>query len=269
MRRIAIGLALLVLVAATALLSFAWTPDPTPLRLDIPARLTPPGATALLGTDQLGRDTASMVMMGAASSLSIALTAVALGGLAGSATGLFAALRGGAVAGLTMRVMDILFAFPPVLSALLLAFTLGAGPQGAVAAIALFVTPVFARVAHAGAAQVMRSDFVRAARALGAGDRRIAARHVLPNIGGLLAVQASLQFGLAILTEAGLGYLGLGTQPPSPSWGRMLADSQSYLGVAPWLALAPGAAIAVTVLGANILGDGLAERLDPRGKAPR
>ncbi|MCM2503875.1 ABC transporter permease [Aureimonas altamirensis] len=269
MIRVTIGLASLGLVAGMALLSFAWTPDPAPLRLDIAARLTPPGSAALLGTDQLGRDTASMVMMGAASSLSIALAAVALGGLAGSAAGLFAALRGGIAAALTMRIMDILFAFPPVLSALLLAFTLGAGPQGAVAAIALFVTPVFARVAHAGAGQVLRSDFVRAARALGAGDRRIAAHHVLPNIGGLLAVQASLQFGLAILTEAGLGYLGLGTQPPSPSWGRMLADSQSFLGVAPWLALAPGAAIAITVLGANILGDGLAERLDPRGRTPR
>lgn len=269
MNRIAMGAILLGLVAAAALMSLVWTPDPSPLRLDIAARLTPPGATALLGTDQLGRDTASMVMMGAAASLSIALAAVTIGGMAGTAIGLFAALRGGAAGTVTLRVMDILFAFPPVLSALLLAFTLGAGPRGAVAAIALFVTPVFARVAHAGAQQVLRSDFVRAARSLGATDWRIATRHVLPNTGSLLAVQASLQFGLAILTEAGLGYLGLGTQPPSPSWGRMLADSQSFLSIAPWLALAPGAAIAITVLGANILGDGLAERLDPRGRTPR
>lgn len=269
MSRIAIGLGLLGFVVAAALLSLVWTPDPSPLRLDIAARLTPPGPAALLGTDQLGRDTASMVMMGATASLSIAVAAVAAGGIAGTATGLFAALRGGAVSATVMRIMDIVFAFPPVLSALLLAFTLGAGPRGAIVAIALFVTPVFARVAHAGARQVLQSDFVRAARALGAGDRRIAFRHVLPNIGGLLAVQASLQFGLAILTEAGLGYLGLGTQPPMPSWGRMLADAQSWIAAAPWLALAPGAAIAITVLGANILGDGLAERLDPRRRTPR
>ena len=264
MSRLTIGAVLLGLISAAALLSLVWTPATAPLALDIANRLSAPGPGHVFGTDQLGRDTASLVMLGAANALVIAVPAMLIAMLIGSAAGIWSGVRGGSGAALAMRALEILFAFPPVLSAMLLALTLGPGRTSAILAIGLFAAPVFARVSAAEARRIMASEHVLAARALGAGPGRILRAHVLPALGGLIAVQASIQFGLAILTEAGLGYLGLGTPPPSPSWGRMLADSQTYLQSAPWLALAPGMAIAVCVLGAGLLGDGLAARLDPR-----
>ena len=269
-RRLALGLAVTGALVALALLSLAWTPEPA-TRLHIPFKLRPPLAAGLparlglLGTDAFGRDVLSMLMAGAWNSLLVAVPSVALGATAGTALGIAAAGRGGWPDGLAMRACDVVFAVPPILSALLLGTLLGPGRGTAVAAIALFLVPVFARVARGGARRVWTADYVMAARAMGRGGFGIAWRNVLPNIAGLLAVQASIQLGLAILTEAGLSYIGLGAPPPTPSWGRMLADAQTYLGPAPWLAVAPGAAVALAVLGFNMLGDGLRDLLDRRG----
>ncbi|WP_185982928.1 ABC transporter permease [Aureimonas mangrovi] len=263
--RLIAGAAILVIIVALSLLSLVWTPVEAPTRLRIALRLAAPGDGGLLGADQLGRDVLSLLMIAARHSLAIAALSVATGAAMGIAIGLAAAALSGRLAGhAIMRAMDVVFAFPPILSAMMLAALLGTGFVNAVVAIAVFVTPVFARVARAGALRVLARDYVLAARGAGKGPVRIAAEHVLPNISGDLAVQASIQFGLAILTEAGLSFLGLGLAPPAPSWGRMLAESQTFLSAAPWLALAPGLAIAITVTGANLFGDGLRDHLDTR-----
>ena len=269
-RRLAIGLAVTGLLVAVALLSLFWTPEP-PTRLHIPFKLRPPLAPGLpaglglLGTDGFGRDVLSMLMAGAWNSFLVALPSVVLGATAGSALGVAAAGRSGWLEAVAMRACDVVFAVPPILSALLLGLLLGPGRGTAVVAIAVFLVPVFARVARGEARRVWTADYVVAARAMGRSGLGIAWRNVVPNIAGLLAVQASIQFGLAVLTEAGLSYIGLGAPPPTPSWGRMLADAQTYLGPAPWLAIAPGAAVALSVLGFNMLGDGLRDRFDRRG----
>lgn len=257
------GLALSGLVVAAALLSLVWLPyDPT--EIDILHRLARPSSGHWLGTDAFGRDVLSMILAGARVSLGVGFAAVAAGLLAGVWLGLLAALFGGWLDEAVMRLSDVAFAFPAVLSAILIAAVWGPGAFNAVIAIAVFNVPVFARLARGAALSVMARDFVRAARALGLGEGEIALRHVLPNILGLLCVQASVQFALAILAEAGLAYLGLGTQPPSPSWGRMLFDAQSYLHAAPLGAVFPGLAIALAVLGFSRLGEGLRDRFDPR-----
>ena len=263
--KLVLGCALVGLVLLAALLSLAWTPVADPAGMRIAEKLLPPfSAAGLLGTDRLGRDVLSLLMLGAGNSLLIAFASVGFGVVVGTALGLLAASRGGWTERLVLRAADVLFAFPPVLSALMVAASFGGGRVTAVAAIALFTAPVFARVVRAGAVRVLALDFVRAARALGLSGRQIATRHVLPNLAGDLSVQVTIQLGLAILTEAGLSFLGLGPAPPAPSWGRMLADAQTYLATAPWLAIAPGAAIAITVLGFTLLGDALADRFDPR-----
>lgn len=266
MTRLSFGGLLLAFIIALAALSLFWTPVSEPLRLNFAHRLSPPSLNALLGTDQLGRDVASLLMIGAGNSLFVALSATALGAAIGSVAGLYSAARAGMPQALLMRCLDVLFAFPPLLSAMMLALALGFGRLNAILAIALFITPVFARLARASARTALASDYATAARALGASSSQIMMRHVLPNITGILCVQMSIQFGLAIITEAGLGFLGFGAAPPAPSWGRMLAESQTYMLAAPWMALAPGIAIATTVLAANMLGDGLRRKLDPRSR---
>ncbi len=262
-RSLLAGATLTGLVVAIALLSLVWTPAP-PGRLRMADKLKGPLEAGLLGADHLGRDTLSMLMAGAANSLSIAAVAVLLGGGIGVLLGLLAAGLRGWVEWMILRVSDAAFALPPVLSAILLGAVLGPGRTTAIVAIALFLVPVFARVARAAALQVLARDYVLAARMLGLTRFAILRDHVLPNIAGPLVVQVSLQLALAILSEAGLSFLGLGPAPPAPSWGRMLADAQTYLQQAPHLALAPGLAIATCVLGFNLLGDGLAAALDPR-----
>jgi peptide/nickel transport system permease protein len=262
-RSLTAGAALTGLIVGAGLLSLVWTPVP-PGRLKIADKLKGPLEAGLLGADHLGRDTLSMLMAGAANSLFIAVLAVLLGGTLGILLGLVAASRKGLIEAAILRVCDAAFALPPVLSAILLGAVLGGGRMTAVVAIALFMVPVFARVARAAALQVMARDYILAARMLGLGRMAIARDHVLPNIAGPLAVQATLQLGLAILSESGLSFLGLGPAPPAPSWGRMLADAQTYLAQAPHLALAPGLAIAAAILGLNLLGDGLATAFDPR-----
>ncbi|HEY8565133.1 MAG TPA: ABC transporter permease [Beijerinckiaceae bacterium] len=267
MRRITLPLALggglTLLLVATAFLSLAWTPE-APARVRIALRLKAPLVSGLFGTDHFGRDVLSLLMAGAWNSLAVAVPAVLAGAALGVALGCLAASLRGLFDEIAMRVLDVVFAFPAVLSAVLLAAILGPGPVSAMVAIAVFNVPVFARVARGVALQVFSTDYVAAARTLGKRPVRVAVEDVLPNIAGALIVQLTIQLALAILTEAGLSYLGLGVRPPDPSWGRMLADSQTYLAQAPHLAIAPGLAIALAVLGLNLLGDGLRDALDPR-----
>lgn len=258
-----LGALITATLVAAAILSRFWTPM-DPAAINIPARLKPPGPGGLFGADQFGRDEFSMIMAGAWTSLSIAFCAVAIGGAIGTLLGAAAAARRGFAEAAIMRVNDVVFAFPPVLSALLLAAVLGGGPVTTIAAIALFMVPVFARITRGAALQIWARDYILAARMAGKGGSRITLEHVLPNIAPQIIVQIAIQTGLAILTEAGLSFLGLGVAPPTPSWGRMLADAQTYLAAAPHLVLAPGLAIAFSVLGLNLLGDGIRTLTDPR-----
>ena len=257
------GGALTLLVLGSALLSLWWTPW-SPFAMDMAQRLAPPNSVHWLGTDAFGRDVASLLLVGSRSSLMAGVVAVGIGLVIGTALGLLAAARRGWVEELVMRLADFSFAFPAVLTAILFTAAWGAGLVNAIVAIGIFNIPVFARVARAGALSVWSREYVLAARACGKGQLRITLEHVLPNIASALIVQATVQFALAILAEAALSYLGLGTQPPQPSWGRMLADAQTLVYQAPLLAVWPGAAIACAVLGLNLLGDGLRDLLDPR-----
>ncbi|MCO6180415.1 ABC transporter permease [Ciceribacter sp. RN22] len=250
-------------LVAVALISLVWTPLPSG-KMQIAHKLQPPLSYGLLGTDQYGRDVLSMLMAGAWNSLSIAAAAVALGASIGTVIGMFAAARRGLPEAFIMRAADVIFAVPPILSAMMLGAFLGAGRTTAVIAIAVFMVPVFARVAAGATRQIWSRNYVLAARGAGKGDLRITIEHVFPNIASQIIVHATIQLGLAILTEAGLSFLGLGTPPPAPTWGRMLADAQTYLETAPWLAILPGSAIAAAVLGFNMLGDGLRDLFDPR-----
>lgn len=257
------GCGLVGLWLAAVLLSLAWTPYP-PTEIDVPNRLLLPSAAHWLGTDSLGRDIASLLIVGARTSLLVGVAAVGLGALLGTAIGVLGAARRGWLDALLMRVADFGFAFPALLSALMLAALAGPGAATAVAAIAVFNTAVFARISRSAAGAVWSRDFVLAARACGRGRWQVTVDHVLPNIAAPLIVQATIQFAVAILAEAALSYLGLGVRPPQPSWGRMLNEAQEMMFQAPQLALYPGVAIALAVLGLNLVGDGLRDLLDPR-----
>ncbi|MBS0547196.1 MAG: ABC transporter permease [Proteobacteria bacterium] len=258
-----VGVVLLALFVGTALLSLVWTPYAVDA-LQMRSKLLPASAEHLLGTDHLGRDVLSRIMVGARTSLAVGLIAVGLGMSVGVALGAWAAARGGWVDEMLSRASDLVFAFPAVLIAILITSVLGASAGNAILAIAIFNVPVFARVTRGAALAMWSRDFVRAAVALGRAPVGITLRHVLPNIASVLIVQATIQFAVAILAEAGLSYLGLGAQPPTPSWGGMLRDAQTYIFQAPELAIWPGLAIAMAVLGLNMLGDGLRDLLDPR-----
>src|ERR1700722_15061187 len=258
-----IGAVLLLLFVGTALVSIVWTPHAVD-ELQMRVKLMPSSAAYPLGTDHLGRDVLSRIMVGAQTSIAVGLIAVGIGLSAGVALGAWAAARGGWVDEALSRTSDLIFAFPAVLIAILITSVLGASAQNAILAIAIFNIPVFARVTRGAALSMWSRDFVRAATAMGQGPLGITVRHVLPNIASVLIVQATIQFAVAILAEAGLSYLGLGAQPPVPSWGRMLRDAQTYIFQAPELAIWPGLAIGLAVLGLNMLGDGLRDLLDPR-----
>jgi peptide/nickel transport system permease protein len=262
-----VGGVLSAVMVAMALASLAWTPYP-PTHIDIVHRLAAPSGLHLLGTDPFGRDELSMIMAGAQSSLSVALIAVLAGAALGIPLGALAAMRRGWIDDLLMRVTDLAFAFPALLTAVMITALAGPGAVNAMLAIGIFNIPVFARVTRGAALTVRELDFVTAARAAGRGEAAIMWRHVLPNISAVLLVQVTIQFALAIVADAGLAYVGLGTQPPQPSWGRMLNDAQTYIYRAPLLAVFPGIAITLSVLGLNLLGDGLRDVLDPR-LAPR
>ncbi len=258
-----IGVVLTLLLIGTALLSLFWTPYPV-TEVVIAQKLQGISAAHWLGTDHLGRDVLSRIMYGARNSLIVGFVAVGIGMTLGVALGLYAAARRGWADELISRLSDLVFAFPAVLTAILITTAFGASAINAIIAIGIFNIPVFARVTRGSALAMWGRDFIRAALAIGKGPLRITFDHVLPNIASVLIVQATIQFAVAILAEAGLSYLGLGVQPPLPSWGRMLNDAQSMIYLQPGLAIFPGLAIAMAVLGLNLLGDGLRDLLDPR-----
>jgi peptide/nickel transport system permease protein len=259
----AIGGVLVALLLGAAALSLAWSPYP-PAEIDVPNKFAPPSAAHWLGTDSLGRDIASQLLVGAQNSIVVGVVAVGIGLAVGVALGLLASARRGWVEELVMRASDFTFAFPALLSAIMLTALYGPGLLTSVVAIGIFNIPVFARITRAAANGVWAREYVLAARAAGKGALRITLDHVLPNIASVLIVQATIQFAIAILAEAALSYLGLGTQPPQPSWGRMLNEAQTQMFQAPLLAVWPGAAIALAVLGLNLMGDGLRDLLDPK-----
>ena len=258
-----IGSALTLLLVAAAALSLVWTPW-SPYEMNLAGKLQPPSAAHWLGTDPFGRDVASLLLVGARNSILVGVIAVGIGLGIGGALGLVASARRGWVEELIMRLADFTFAFPAILSAIMMTAVFGAGIVNSIIAIGIFNIPTFARVTRASANAIGSRDFILAARACGKGPWRITIEHVLPNIASVLIVQATIQFAIAILAEAALSYLGLGTQPPQPSWGRMLSEAQTLLFQSPMLAVYPGVAIALAVLGLNLLGDGLRDLLDPR-----
>jgi peptide/nickel transport system permease protein len=262
-RSFAIGGALTLLLLAAAALSLVWTPW-SPYEIDLSMKLRPPTGAHWLGTDTLGRDVASLLLVGARNSILVGVIAVGIGIVVGTALGLLAAARRGWVEELIMRVADFGFAFPAILSAIMMTAVFGPGIVNSIIAIGLYNIPTFARITRASANVVWSREFVLAARASGKGSLRITIEHVLPNILSVLIVQGTIRFAIAILAEAALSYLGLGTQPPQPSWGRMLSEAQTLLFQAPRLAVFPGLAIVFAVLGLNLLGDGLRDLFDPR-----
>lgn len=259
-----LGAGLTAVVLLAALVSLAWVPHDVAM-LNIAMKLKPMGTPGHpLGTDHFGRDILSMLMVGARTSIAVALVAVGIGMTFGVPLGLLAAAHRGLVDEVIMRGNDLAFAFPSLVIAILITATFGASAVNAILAIGIFNIPVFARVTRGAALSVWTLDYIRAARVAGKGTARISAEHVLPNILNLLIVQGTIQFSLGILAEAALSYVGLGAQPPTPSWGRMLAEAQTMIAMAPHVAILPGLAIVLTVLGLNLMGDGLRDLLDPR-----
>jgi peptide/nickel transport system permease protein len=258
-----IGGLLVATVVLTALTSAVWTPtDPT--HVEVSARLKGPTPVYVLGTDQLGRDELSRIMAGARNTLLIGIVTVLIAIGIGVPLGGVAALYPGGIEDATMRLSDVLLAFPAILLAIMFAAVFQPSTLTAMAAIGIALVPVFARVVRGAGLQVMQQDFVTVTRTYGASSVWIFVRHVLPNVSSVLIVQATVAFAVAILAEAALSYLGLGTPPPTPSWGRMLSESQTFLDQAPLLAFWPGVSIALSVLGFNLLGDGLRDLLDPK-----
>ncbi|SFE57091.1 ABC transporter permease [Roseivivax sediminis] len=263
-RRLVPGAVLSALFVLAALVSYVWTPGDV-TGVDIASKLQPPSPEHWLGTDHLGRDLLAMLMVGARTSIAVALVAVGIGMAAGVPLGLAAAaMRGTLLDEVIMRGNDLVFAFPSLVIAILITAIAGPGAVNAIVAIGIFNIPVFARLTRGAALALWERDFIMAARVAGKGAPRISAEHILPNVTNLLIVQGTIQFSLGILAEAALSYVGLGAQPPVPSWGRMLAEAQTLTAIAPHVALMPGLAIVLMVLGLNLLGDGLRDVLDPR-----
>lgn len=269
MRNLWFGLALTAVFALGALVSFIWTPYDVTV-LEISNKLKSPTWEHLFGTDHFGRDIFSMIMVGARTSLAVAVVAVGIGMGVGVPLGLAAAARKGSLLDeVIMRGNDLIFAFPSLLIAILITAIFGPSAVNAIIAIGIFNIPVFARLTRGAALSLWTRDYVLAARVSGKGAARISVEHILPNVANLLIVQGTIQFSLGILAEAALSYVGLGAQPPTPSWGRMLADAQTLIALAPHVALFPGFAIVFSVLGLNLAGDGLRDALDPKLRVQR
>ena len=260
-----LGLAATLVFTLLALISLVWTPYPI-ANIEIGDRFLGPSAAHWLGTDNLGRDMASLVMAGTLTSFVVASLSVIIGAGIGVPLGLAAAAWGGALEWLVLRLSDFIFAFPAIIVAILITSLYGPGAINAIIAIGIFNIPIFARVARGGAMSIKTLDFVAAARLAGLGNGAIAYRHLLPNILSLIIVQGTIQLSLGILSEAGLSYIGLGTQPPATSLGLMLRDAQGLFLIHPWLTLVPGLCIVLIVIALNLAGDGLRDAIDPRLK---
>jgi peptide/nickel transport system permease protein len=257
-----VGTTLTLLIVALALLANQVAPY-DPIVLNARHRLEAPSADFRFGTDRLGRDVLSRVVHGARSSLGIAATSVTVSVILGSALGLFAGYFGGAIDLVIGRIMDVLFSFPALLLAIAVAAMLGPGVRNTALAIAVVYTPLFARVIRGPVISERHRDYVLAARVIGASHSAIIYRHILPNVVSPIIIQTSAALSTAILIEAALSYIGLGTQPPAPSWGTMLSEGRTFLETAPWMSIFPGLAIALTVLAFNLVGDGLRDAFDP------
>lgn len=258
-----IGFFVTLTILLTALLSFGYTPyDPN--RMNLTIRFQPPNGAHWLGTDQYGRDILSRVMKGAVNSIIVGLVAVSIGMGFGILLGSLAAFYKKWIDETIMRISDVLYGFPAVLSAILITSILGPGIVNSMIAIGIFNIPIFVRLTRATSLSIWERDYVTSAKAIGRSDVGIIWKYILPNILSSLIVQGTVQFAIAILAEAGLSYLGLGTQPPHASWGRMLQEAQTFMGTSAWLAIFPGCTIALAVLGLNLLGDGLRDMLDPK-----
>ena len=262
------GATLTAIFILLAVVSFVWLPYE--IIITPSAKFQPPLGAHLLGTDHFGRDILSMIMVGARTSIAVALIAVGIGIAIGTPLGLFAAAwRGSLVDDIVMRLNDLVFAFPALIIAILITALFGPGAVNAIIAIGIFNIPVFARLGRGAALSLWQREFILAARVSGKGAARISIEHILPNIANTLIVQATIQFSLGILAEAALAYVGLGAQPPNPSWGKMLADAQTMISLAPHVAIVPGLTIVLFVLGINLMGDGLRDALDPQLRRSR
>jgi peptide/nickel transport system permease protein len=265
-RLAAAGLVILVLLLLVAVFADQLARYPINAT-DVTRRFASPSADHWFGTDDLGRDVYSRVVMGSRVSLQVGAVAVGISLVAGTLIGLIAGYRGGWLDALAMRTMDVLFSFPVVLLAIALVAVLGPSLRNTMIAVGVVFTPIFARVVRGSVLSVREELYVRAVRSLGASDWRIVSRHVLPNVAAPIIVQASLSLAFAILTEAALSYVGVGVQPPRPAWGYMLADAQRFMAQGWWLSVFPGAAIFLTVMAFNVLGDGLRDALDPQQRS--
>lgn len=259
----AIGFIITLSIIIIALVSFVWTPyDPT--EMNIANKLVAPNTNHWFGTDHFGRDIFSMIMVGAKNSIAVSIIAVSIGMIIGVPLGALSATSQSWLGDIIMRTNDFIFAFPSLLLAILFTAIFGASAINAVIAIGVFNIPVFARLTHGGVLSLWQREFILSAQTSGKNKTRITVEHIIPNVLNILIVQATIQFSLGILIEASLSYLGLGTQPPQPSWGKMLSEAQTMIAFAPHLAIIPGVAIMTTVLGLNLLGDGLRDILDPK-----
>ena len=255
---VVLGIVVFVAVAANWITPFGVND------VDVPSALRPPSGEHWFGTDELGRDVLSRVLVATQASMRVAVVSVAFAVIVGVTVGIVAGYRGGWVDTVFMRVVDVMFAFPVLLLALAVVAILGPGTTTTILAIGIVYTPIFARVARASTLSVRVEPFVQMSHAMGTGNLYILTRHIVPNIAGPLIVQTSLSLAFAILSEAALSFLGLGIQPPQPSLGRMIFDSQGFVTMAWWMAVFPGAAIFVIVLAFNLVGDGLRDVLDPK-----
>jgi ABC-type dipeptide/oligopeptide/nickel transport system permease subunit len=254
---------LLVGIVLFAAIFAPWVAPYSPLELDVTQMLQGPSAAHWLGTDELGRDVLSRAIYAARVSMQVALLAVSVGLIGGTLIGMTAAYFGGVVEQVLMRAMDLLFSFPAILLAVVLMASLGTSVWNAMIAIGIVFIPGFSRLARASTQAVLRQQYIEAARSIGMSDGRIIFREILPNIMAPLMVEAAVAFAYAVLLESALSFLGLGAQPPDPSWGNMLSTGRGFMAQAPWLSIVPGMAMFICVLGFNLLGDGLRDVTDP------
>lgn len=261
--------AVLLVVIAVVAVAARWLTPYGINDVDVPIALQGPSGAHWFGTDELGRDVLSRVMVAVQASMQVAVVSVAFAAVVGVGLGVLAGYRGGWLDTVFMRVVDVMFAFPVLLLALAIVAILGPGVTTTMLAIGVVYTPIFARVARASTLSVRVEPYVAVSRSMGTGHGFVLTRHVLPNIAGPLIVQTSLSLAFAILSEAALSFLGLGIQPPEPSLGRMIFDSQGFVTLAWWMAVFPGAAIFLIVLALNLVGDGLRDVLDPRQRTVR